>query len=40
MADHARDEALTSWQADDRQVTTGFAAVDRRAFLAVSLVLC
>jgi L-serine dehydratase len=38
MNDRTRDEALTSWQADAREVTIGLAAVDRRAFLMRSAV--
>jgi L-serine dehydratase len=38
MKDRECAEALTSWQADDRTVTNGLAAVDRRAFLMRSAV--
>ena len=38
MKDHGQTDALTPWQADAREVTTGLAAVDRRAFLMRSAV--
>ena len=38
MNDQHRDDALASWQADERSVHTGLAAVDRRAFLMRSAV--
>lgn len=38
MKDNERDQVLTSWQADAREVTSGLAAVDRRAFLMRSAV--
>lgn len=38
MKDQGRDEALIAWQADATRVTTGLAAVDRRAFLMRSAV--